>query len=375
MTSLAYMTSLTRHLPAAILAASLAAAVGCGSDSTGPGGARPSRGVVVLNTFGVRGVTLLADTGSESAHIDFGDGFDGGSFTLRNDTLLSTSSSLGGDKLYVADLEGTLETFQMPPGSNPAGAAFLDGTSTYLVALRNTGQLAAVARTLESEANITLFDNMGRCPADVFRYGGDLYAVDANASCAEGTYISQGPARLIRAATSGAARDTIPLPVSFGTGASVVVDGDFAYVALNGVADFSDYPVTTFVTPGSVTKVNLVTRQAVITVQFAPGTYGAGMRRGADGLLYVALFTSTDFSTRVIHRITPSTMDIESALPLRSATGAPANCVAATADAQGRVHCVVTDDGGASTLLVFDGSGTATRSVPAGTYAADLAVR
>ena len=375
MTSTPLVTSLKRLRPAAMFSAALAAA-GCGSDSTGPEGPPPARGTVVLNTFGQRGVTLVPDTGTATAHIDFGEDFDGGSFALQSDTLLSTSSSFGGDKLYVADLAArSVETLQMPAASNPAGAAFVGGAARFAVALRNSGQVALVRRTGVGTAALTLLDGAGRCPTDVFQYGGAIYAVDANASCAEGTYASQGPARLIRIPTNGAARDTIPLPISTGSVASAIVDGNYAYVAVNGVADFSNFPAATFVTPGSVSKVNLATGETEITVSFAPGTYGAGMRRGADGRLYVAVYTQTDFSRQVIHRITPSTMQLEAELPLQNPADGAANCGAATADAAGNVHCVVTDAGGASTLLVFDLTGAPTRGVPAGTYAADVARR
>jgi hypothetical protein len=48
-----------------------------------------ARGVVVLNGFGQPGVTLLADTGTATARIDFGASFDGGGLALERDTPCS----------------------------------------------------------------------------------------------------------------------------------------------------------------------------------------------------------------------------------------------------------------------------------------------
>lgn len=364
---------LASFLPAALLA--IAAA--CDSDSTGPGGDAPAGGIVVLNGFGQPGVTLLADTGTASTRIDFGDDFDGAVFNVANDTAVATSSSFGGDKLFVADLgAGTVETLQLPGGSNPAGAAFVSGEARFAVALRNTGQIALVRRTGTGTAALTLLDDAGLCPTDVVEFGGSLYSADANAACAAGTFASQGPARLIRVSRTGAEGDTIDLPGATGSSATVVVLGSFAYVAVSGEADFSGTP--TFVASGTVTKVDLVTGQVAGSVRLPEGTYGAAMRAGADGKLYLAAYTATDFQSRGIFVVTPSSLAMAggaAGIPLRRTGGALANCGAATADAAGNVYCVEDDESGNSTLLVFDASGDQVRAVPAGTGAVDVALR
>jgi hypothetical protein len=101
--------------PAAAAAAAILVLAACGDSPTGVGAAVP-RGVVVLNGFGQQGVTLVADTGTSTARIDFGASFDGGGMTLERDTVLSTSSRGGGDQLYVADLRaGSLRRVQLRP--------------------------------------------------------------------------------------------------------------------------------------------------------------------------------------------------------------------------------------------------------------------
>ena len=366
--------------------AALVAAVACNSDSTGPGGAAAAEGIVVLNGYGQPGVTLVPDTGTATSRIDFGVEFDGARFALRGDTLLSTSSSLGGDKLYVASLETrTLETFQMPGGSDPAGAAFLDGPARFAVALRGTGQVALARPTGVGTAELTLVDDVGRCPTDVAQFGAALFVADANASCAEQTFLSEGPARLIRIPADGAARDTIELPGAVGSVANVTVHGDFAWVAVDGIADYSNFPAVSFTAPGSLTKVNLRTGEVVASAQLPAGTYGAGARLGGDGRLYVTAYTTTSFAAQGVYAFSSSDLAAfrpgdgvaaDGRLLLRKPNDALASCGAATADGAGRVYCleVAADDGITTTLRVFQGS-EQLREVPAGTGGVDVAVR
>jgi len=368
------------------LLAALVATAACDSDSTGPAGPAAAEGVVVLNGYGQPGVTLVPDTGAVTMRIDFGVDFDGARFALRGDTLLSTSSSLGGDKLYVASLETrTLETFQMPGGGDPAGAAFLDGPAHYAVALRGTGQVALARRTGVGTAELTLVDDVGRCPTDVAQFGAALFVADANASCAEQTFLSEGPARLIRIPADGAARDTIELPGAVGSVANLTVDGDFAWVAVDGIADYSAFPAVTFTAPGSLTKVDLRTREVVAFAQLPAGTYGAGARLGGDGRLYVSAYTTTSFAAQGVYAFAPldlapfrpaNGVAADGRLLLRKPNDALASCGAATADAAGRVHCleVAADDGITTTLRVFQGT-EQLREVPAGTGGVDVAVR
>src|SRR5215212_8062043 len=110
----------------AALVAGLVVLAGACSDSTGPRGPLPPKGVVVLNAVDVTGLTLADPSGGAKSFIAFGDNFDGGGMVVERDTVLSTSSALKGDLLWVADLRsGAVKTIQMPSGSDPSNAAFL----------------------------------------------------------------------------------------------------------------------------------------------------------------------------------------------------------------------------------------------------------
>jgi hypothetical protein len=213
--------------------------------------------------------------------------------------------------------------------------------------------------------------------------GSDVWSLDANAACRT-TYAVQGAARLIRVA--GAARDTIALdPAARGSSGSIAIAGDTAWVATSGEADFSRYPNTQFTTPGRVTKVNLATGAVIESHGLPVGTYGAGMKRGADGRFYLTAYLRTDFSKQAVYVIDPGSLDFvgsssgeNGSFDLRKAAdNAPASCAAATADAQGSIYCVEVDYGsaGASTLYVFGPDGAERRHFAVGQYAADIDIR
>jgi hypothetical protein len=193
----------------------------------------------------------------------------------------------------------------------------------------------------------------------------------------------QGPARLIRLA--GAARDTLPLPATArGSAGAIVVVADTAWVATSGEADFSNYPNTAFTVAGRLTKVNLATRTVIASRGLPAGTYGAGMKRGADGRFYLTAYTSTDFSTQDVFAIDAGSLEFAGtripggqSLHLRKAQDARPVCAAATADAAGVVYCVEVDYGaaGASTVFVFGPAGAERRHFAAGQYAADIDIR
>ena len=359
------------------------------SDSTGPSGPRPARGVVVLNSSQSQGLTLLDTAGASPAFVafDYPD-YDGGGMTLVDDTVLTTSSKGGGDLLFVADLRtGSVVRYQMPAGSNP-GAAMRDpsvrgNTTAFLVALRDSNAVASVRVTRGVvQPVITLMRDAGLCPVDVAKRGSDTWSLDANADC-RSTYDVQGPARLIRLA--GAARDTLALPATArGSAGAIVVVADTAWVATSGEADFSNFPNTEFTVPGRLTKVNLATRTVIASRGLPAGTYGAGMKRGADGRFYLTAYTSTDFSKQDVFAIDAGSLEFTGtriasgqSLDLRKATDGRPSCTAATADAAGTVYCVEVDYGsaGASTVYVFGADGVQRRQFLAGQYAADIDIR
>jgi len=226
--------------------------------------------------------------------------------------------------------------------------------------------------------------NVGRCPNHLAAQGGALWVLDANLNCDQRAYVVQGDSRLIRFAptASGAGpRDTLVLAGVRNAGSMIVV-GSTAFVSSAGVADFSRFPLTTFAQPGSITQVDLAARRVVRTVSLPTGSYGAGMRLGGDGLLYVTAYTSTNFSTQDVFVYDQSLAIAggtrapgRQSLALTLANGTAPACTAATADARGRVYCAANGAGSATTVYVFDPNGALLRATPAGQGAVSIAVR
>jgi hypothetical protein len=355
--------------------------------ATKPEGPLPPRGIVVLNGGAPTGLTLTADTGGTIARIPFEPEFDGGTIRLENDTVLTTSSSYGTNKLYVADLRtGALREVEMPQSANAAGATPARGFrgAAFAVALRSRQTLGLIALTGPTTATTTELAGVGRCPYDVVRHGADLWVVDYNAKCEE-FYQLVGDSRLIRVPAAGDTRDTIALPgVKFATKAIVVADT--AYVASIGVADYSQWPAVTFVSPGRVTKVDLRARQVLATLSMPAGTNDADLSLGQDGRLYVSAYTnaSTTDSRPRAFAIDPRTMQFvgERAsgaqyLALTKAAGGTPDCRGVAADALGRLYCTERGVGGASTLYVFDlnAHGAELRHFAVGQQGDDVALR
>ena len=358
-------------------------AIGCGADSTAP--SLPGAGtLLVLNTYGETGVTVVSDTGFEyrTRFIPFGAAFDGSTFTVRGDTAISASSRFGGDLLSIADVEQrTVLTVQLPAASNPAGAIFLDaglrgaGQARFAVALRDSNAVALVTLT-PSGPLVQLARNAGQCPYDVAIAAGSLWSIDANEDC-RGSYASLGPVRAIRLPLDGAARDTVALGNSVRGAARVFVLGDRMLILASG--DYAD-------TPGSVTGVDARTRTVVGTRMLPAGIYGTTMQLGADGNLYVtASGFDPEYSPRV-YSIDPQTLEFrgdraagKSYLDLRSALGAEVRCDAATADADGVLFCV-TNASVTSSLIVFPRpgptiAGPPIRAAATGSIASDIVLR
>src|SRR5688572_20307172 len=99
----------------------LAAVAACDEPTTSPEESARGGAVVLNGTYQV-GLTLVPHIGATSTHIDFGALFDGATFTLERDTVITTSSKGAGDLLYIADLaRAEFRSIQLPSGSNPAG--------------------------------------------------------------------------------------------------------------------------------------------------------------------------------------------------------------------------------------------------------------
>lgn len=359
----------------AAMIAVMLAATSCSSDTILSGAGGDAR-VLVLNTFGQTGITLVADTGAAGTLLDLPDSFDGSVFTVRGDTALTAASRDGGDVLYVASIsQRGITGIQLPAASNPAGAAFIpsgivgSGAARYAVALRDSAAIAIVTPRVGG-ATITLARDAGRCPYDVTFSGVSAWSVDSNQDCL-GSYASLGPVRLIRVPLNSAERDTLLLSDGARGAARVFTQGGLAYVFASG--DFASHPA-------SVSKVDLASRRVIQTLVFPPGIYGTAMRLGEDSHLYVTASGFSPYAPRV-YSIATATLSFRGArvagqdmLDLRASGGSLARCDAATARADGTVVCV-SNGLLLARLLVFTTAGAEIRSVAAGSLAADVALR
>jgi len=367
---------------AAALSTTVAMA-GC-ADSVTNTGPQPASGMVVLDGYIQPGLTLVADTGNTTSRIALGSGaeFDASDFSLERDTVLSASSRGAGDLLYIADLKtGSMRKVQMPAKSNPSRARLLRSTvgeSLIGVALRDSSAIAFVSIRGTATPVITRLANAGTCPVDMFQYDNATWVVDANANCRV-NYSSLGDVRLIRIAANGASRDTIVLTGMRGSGANAVVDGDVAYIAAGGEADFAGFPYVLRAS-GRVAKVDLRNRRILSQRVMPTGSYGAGAKLGGDGFLYMSLYKDlTSFDNGIVKLRADDLSFVSGAstpwLSLTAANGSATTCGSATADALGRVHCIVNGVGSTTSLLVFDAAGREVRRVSAGQGGVDLALR
>ena len=346
------------------------------SESTAPDDVPAVGKALVLVSFGEPGISVVGDTGSSAAHLGLGDTFDGAVFTVRGDSVLSTSSKWGGDELFVTDLvSGATQVIPMPVGSNPAGAAFVSGLpgaegARYAVALRDSGAVALwFPQNPQGVPVIVMSRDMGACPTDVFVAFSALWSVDANQNCRD-LYQSLGPVRLIRSTTLQA-RDTVTLADSVRGAARAFVVGDEALVVAAG--DYGGHQAR-------VVAVNLTTRQVRGMLRFPAGWYATSARLGADGALYVTASPTDTYAPRVF-RVDPASLSFGGAraagvdyLDLRR-DGALVRCDAATADANGDLWCA-SNGAVASRVLVFGAQAAIEREIPIPSgLAADIVVR
>jgi hypothetical protein len=250
-----------------------------------------------------------------------------------------------------------------------------------MVALRDSQMIAtALIAPAGGAVTFTRLENAGKCPVDAFRFGNATWIVDANAECRT-NYAVAGPVRLIRVPDDGSARDTLSLSSVYGSDAAVVVLNDVAFVSAGGDANFASFPYT-LIRSGAIAKVNLATRQVMLQKSMPPSSYGAGMKVGLDGQLYVSLYENLDtFAGRVVQLTT--SLDIATDAPtspsgfrlLLDDDDTEMTCGSATADALGRLHCLTSGAASATTLVVFNVSGKEVRRVSAGQGGVDLGLR
>jgi hypothetical protein len=345
---------------------------------------QPPRGIIVLDGFIQPGLTFLGDTGSTSTKLTLGPSteFDAGGFSLLRDTVLAVSSRNAGDLLYVTDVRSsTTRRIQLPARSNPSRARLLTGANGQTligVALRDSSSIALVSFAGAGPVSISRITNAGTCPTDLVQFDNAIWIVDANANCRV-NYAVQGDVRLIRVPNTGTTRDTILLPGLRGSGASVLVTGSEAFISAGGDANFASFPYTLIAT-GGITKVDLRARRVLVSKAMPANSYGAGVKLGLDGLLYVSLYQDlTSFTNRIL-KMRPADLSV---LPSASAewvtlttpTGAAVTCGSGQADALGRLHCIQNGTGSVTSLLVFSPSGTEVRRVAANQGGVDLAIR
>ncbi len=379
-----FRSTVCRRTLAAASSVLLMALAACGNDGINNSTPQPPRGIIVLDGFIQPGLTFLGDTGSASTKLTLAPTteFDAGGFTLLRDTVLTVSSRGAGDLLYVTDVRtSTTRRIQLPIRSNPSRARLLAGTGGQTligVALRDSSSVALVSFAGAGAATSTRITNVGTCPTDLFQFDNATWIVDANANC-KVNYAVQGDVRLIRVPNIGTARDTILLPGLRGSGASALVDGDVAYISAGGDASFASFPYTLIAT-GGITKVDLRGKRVLTAKKMPANTYGADVKLGLDGFLYVSLYQDlASFTDRIIKVRTADLSVVTSAsadwLVLTGATGTAVSCSSGQADALGRLHCIQNGTGSVTSLLVFSPAGAEVRRVAANQGGVDLAIR
>ncbi len=367
-------------------AACVATFSACGDDGVIDPASLTPRGTIVLDGFIQPGLTLVPDSGTATQRIPFGapNEFDGGSLVVRNDTAVAASSRGAGDLLYIASLQsGNVRRVQMPARSNPARARLLTqsgGAALIGVPLRDSSSVVLASVTSTGATSLTRLGDLGACPVDVFQFGGDTWVVDANAACAT-NYRPIGAMRLIRIPAGGGARQVITLNALRGSSADVVLQGSVAYISAGGDADFSNFPFT-LIAGGAITRVDLSSGTVLGSQPMPSGTYGASMKLGADGRLYVSMFENlSSFTDRTIAYtlpgLTPTGTRVQGAdwLAFRDGSNAAVTCSSAIADALGRVHCIQNRTASATFLMVFAPDGSLVREVAAGQGGVDLRFR
>lgn len=356
----------------------------CGSDLELAATPQPPRGIIVLDGFIQPGYTFLGDTGTATTRLPLAPAseFDAGGFTITNDTLLAVSSRGAGDLLYISDVRtNTFRRIQLPARSNPSRARLLKGSggqALIAAALRDSSAVALVSVTGTAAPVITRIANAGTCPTDMFQYDNATWVVDANANCRT-NYAVQGDVRLIRIPATGTARDTLVLTGVRGSGAAAIVNGDVAYVSGGGDASFAAFPYTLLAT-GAIAKVDLKNRRVQVTKPMPAGTYGAGVKLGLDGFLYVSLYENLSTFTNRILKVRADDLGFVSNgattwLDLRNAGGTAVSCGSGQADQLGRLHCIANGTGSATSLIVFTPGFVETRRVAAGQGGVDMALR
>ena len=373
-----------RHALAASAAVLLTALAACGDDGINNSTPQAPRGIIVLDGFIQPGLTFLGDTGRASTKLTLAptSEFDAGGFTLLRDTVLTVSSRGAGDLLYVTDVRtSTTRRVQLPTRSNPSRARLLTGTGGQTLigaALRDSSSVALVSFAGTGTATSTRITNAGTCPTDLFQFDNAIWVVDANANC-KVNYAVQGDVRLIRVPNTGTTRDTIVLPGLRGSGAAALVDGDVAYISAGGDASFASFPYT-LIASGGLAKVDLRGKRVLLNKKMPTNTYGAGVKLGLDGFLYVSLYQDlASFTNRIIKVRTADLSFVTSAsaewLTLTGTTGAAITCGSGQADALGRLHCIQNGTGSVTSLLVFSPSGSEVRRVAANQGGVDMAIR
>ena len=377
-------SSMRRRLSAVTSAVLLTALTACGDDGVSNSTPQPPRGILVLDGFIQPGLTFLGDTGSASTKLTLGPTteFDAGGFTLLRDTVLAVSSRGAGDLLYIADVRtSSTRRIQLPARSNPSRARLLNGSGGQTLigaALRDSSSIALVSFAGAGAVASTRIANAGTCPTDLFQFDNATWIVDANANCRV-NYAVQGDVRLIRVPNTGTVRDTILLPGLRGSGASALVDGDVAYISAGGDASFASFPYT-LVSTGGITKVDLRGKRVLTAKRMPANTYGAGVKLGLDGFLYVSLYQDLASFTNRIIKVRPADLSFVTSasadwLVLTGATGTAVTCGSGQADALGRLHCIQNGTGSVTSLLVFSPAGTEVRRVAANQGGVDMAIR
>ena len=341
----------------------------------------PNKGTVVLNGFGLQGMTTVLDTGTATSFISLPATFDGASLRVIRDTALTTSSKLGGDLLYVVDVNtGIKKAIQMPAASNPGGAGLIIGRpeAQIAVALRDSQAVAFITNVGAVTPTVTLRRGIGQCPVDVAQFDTELYVLDANQNCRT-NFSTVGPSRLLRLRFATNVIDTIPLAANVIGASNFAQAGSTIYIGGFGQVNFATGVVSQ---SGTLVKYDMDLRQIVGSVTMPAGSFGTLPAPGRDGNVYAFVYANaTTFQGRAVRM--DSTVLATAGPFLGTSTFAnllapdstAANCAALAVDSRGRLYCPVVGAAGASKMYVYNANFLLIRTINVGQGAVAVQAR
>lgn len=375
-------TPARRRFGITVVAAALAS--GCNSSSTGGGDPTPTVGeIIVLNQishsiqqFNVDGQTLVPF----GAPIVLPSNFDGDTFDVLTNVLVTTISAAGGSQILWVDL-GTGQTLTT---TFPAPAGALADPSRPTIVLDNSGQIAALVagRGVNSvylafpgeSVAFLLAQDAGEYVERVLPFGAFMFTVDANLDDSD-DLAPLGDSRMeVFRFTDGSAFDDFEL-----TGATAVIDAVFSQNEITVLAEGNTLPgpPPQPAGDGRVLVINAPDRGIRRSLDLEGN--GVSLEVGRDGRAYVVRTRGTSESTDVVTmNLSTASYDRGPSNPIRpkDSDGSDiVNCRNVTSLTSGRLLCVTYEAAAQGRLVLLDSSGAFLDDIAIGAGATDIYVR